>query len=66
MVVLLLHQQQQPANVKESKAVLKTNKNKNLFAEKYGDNGQRNSSAIYGFIENTQSNTTNIDEKYLA
>ena len=57
MVVLLLHQQQQPANVKESKAVLKTNKNKNLFAEKYGNYGQRNSSAIYGFIENSQSNT---------
>ena len=58
MVVFLLHQQQQSANVKESKAVLKTSKNKNLFTGRNEDYGQRNSSAIYGFVGNTQSNTT--------
>ena len=56
MVVLLLHQQQQlPANVKESKKFL--TKNKELIV-KNGDYGKRNSSAIYGFIENRESNTT--------
>ena len=58
MVVLLLQHQQQSANVNESKAVLKTSKNKNLFTGRNGDYGTRNSSAIYGFIGNTQSNTT--------